>query len=340
MNTGKDFERLVHGYYSQISSALGYKAKITLDEKVVGPDGERQCDIVIEHEHLGLNYRTLIECKDYSSRIPILHVDALASKLADLKFSKGVMVSRNGFQSGATEKAKRIGIDLLSFVEAKATAHNLNMTTPFLHLVMKVSELSLVFDADPDLAPPLISLTSEPSQERNIISFLATYMRPDPRLLEGKGYKRIIPNEELTLRSVTNHEAGHYDIFDHKLLNIEAYITFKTRAYLGRLGEVSSLYIKRNLIENEDAAYIPPEAISKLDQDLAFFGDSGDVPRYLFEGGFVSYGIEVEKNMEQRGLFLLERSKEAFESRYSGLTPPKGKWVSVFASSNIYGNCD
>jgi hypothetical protein len=339
MNTGKDFERFVHGYYCQISSNLGSEAKITLDEKVVGPDGERQCDIVIEHEHLGLNYRTLIECKDYSLRIPILHVDALASKLADLKFSKGVIVSRNGFQSGASEKAKRIGIDLLSFVEANATAHNLNMDTPFLHLAMTVSELSLVFDADPDFVPPLIRLTPEPSQERNIISFLATYLRPDPRLLDGKGYKRIIPNEELTLRTVTKPEAGNFLMLDHRLLNIEAYVTFKTRAYLGRLGEVSSLYIRRNLIANEDAAYIPPEAISKLDQDLAFFGDSGDVPRYLFEGGFVSFGIEVEKNMEQRGLFVLERSKEPFEFRYSGLTPPKGKWLSVFASSDIYGNC-
>jgi hypothetical protein len=265
-----------------------------------------------------------------------LHVDALASKLADLRFSKGVIVGRNGFQSGAIEKAKRIGIDLLSFVEAKAAVHNLDVNTPFLHLAMNLSELSLVFDVAPDFNPPLLSLTAEPSMEERIMSFAAEYLKPDYRCLSGVGAKRILAHEPLTFKSETKLINGRITSTVHNLSNIHAYATFTTRAYLGKLSEVSSFYIAKNMNAGQEAAYIPPEAISKLDRNLSYFGDSGEVPRYLFEGGFVSYSIESSEQFMRRGLFEFRHSRIPFRSRYSALSEPSGKWLFVFAAEDIY----
>ena len=65
----------------------------------------------------GIEYRTIIECKDYNSPISIEKVDALKGKLDDFPGVRGIIATTIGFQKGALEKAKNNGIDLLCIRE-------------------------------------------------------------------------------------------------------------------------------------------------------------------------------------------------------------------------------
>jgi len=92
---GKDFEELVEEFYQQLLQKKKQRAVIRRNEIVIDPDGGRECDVTIEHSLGDLTFRTLIECKDHSNPVSFGLMDALASRMTDLKFNKGVMISRS-----------------------------------------------------------------------------------------------------------------------------------------------------------------------------------------------------------------------------------------------------
>lgn len=334
-NDGKRFEKLVHEYYLSIKNMLGSVGNITLNSIVEGPDGHRQCDITIEHDSLGTKYRTLIECKDHSKPIKVEVVDAFTSKLGDLKFNKGIIVSRSGFQAGAISKATRFGIDLYSFNEVSKVASGINKNMPVLHLVMDITHLDIVFDVYPDFVLPLYGLSPGFATEVDMDGFLCTYFRPDYRLLKGKGYKRIKPLMPLSMQSMTMPVEGCYLIQDHALSNIDAYASYDTVAYLGRLDDVSQYFVKKNEVDGSEELHIPPDQIARLHGELPFFADTGDVPRYLFEGGIVTYSLVLEQVLKRKGLFPLDKIRETFELNFGGLNKPSGQWVAHFKEPDL-----
>lgn len=110
-NDGKSYEAMVFWVYA----SLGRDERLTSverDVKIPGPDGLRQIDVLVKHEHAGVEYTTVIECRDHAGKLSVTHVDAFFSKLADVKASKGILVSRNGFSKTAIQKASRLGIGL------------------------------------------------------------------------------------------------------------------------------------------------------------------------------------------------------------------------------------
>lgn len=74
---------------------------------------EREFDLYWEYELAGVVYKTVIECKDYASRVSIEKIDALIGKIRDIPDLKPVFATRTGYQSGAEQKAKNNRIDLL-----------------------------------------------------------------------------------------------------------------------------------------------------------------------------------------------------------------------------------
>ncbi|WP_299475376.1 restriction endonuclease [uncultured Roseibium sp.] len=335
MNSGKEFEKSIHEYYQRLSSRFGEHAKITLDDKVSGPDGARQCDITIEHEYLGGHYRTIIECKDHQNRVPILHVDALSSKLNDLGYNKGVIVARSGFQSGAIQKAKRLGIDLFEFSNAAETETDINLSLPLLHLEMQISELSVTFDVFPDFEIPMEGLTQTFSNELNTQDFLTKYVRPTTKVLSGKGYKKIKLEDNLTMTSTTK-KPGRILITDHNIQNLEMYVTFKTTPFLGTLGDVNSFHIRKDLMTGIEAAVFLSGDFQSIAKDLSHMNEISSIPEYLFKGGFVTYFLDINEELPRRGLFQFEYSQKAFEARYAGLKKPSGKWLAVYDRKDIY----
>lgn len=93
----------------------GYRTiNVQHDVTLVGKNGQpRQFDLYWEFELGGYTYRNVIECKDYADDIPVGKVDELAGKLKSFPELKGIIATRNGFQSGAIRQAKDNGIDVI-----------------------------------------------------------------------------------------------------------------------------------------------------------------------------------------------------------------------------------
>lgn len=112
--TGKRLERLV----AAIHHAESTGAAVTWNDTIDG----RQFDVTVRFK-LGLHsYLTVIECKDYSSKVSVEKIDALVTKARDVKANKAVMVSSRGFQSGCFPVAERHGVQLLVLTETSTTS--------------------------------------------------------------------------------------------------------------------------------------------------------------------------------------------------------------------------
>ena len=103
------FEKLV----AAIHIAKSQGAEVIWNDKING----RQFDVTLRFKSGLYNYLTVIECKDYESKVPMEKVEAFITKSRDVKANKAVMVSSNGYQSGCFEVALRYGIDLLTLNE-------------------------------------------------------------------------------------------------------------------------------------------------------------------------------------------------------------------------------
>lgn len=105
----KQFERLIAAIHHSASQG----GEVKWNDVIEG----RQFDVTIRFKYGLHDYLTVIECKNYSGKVSVDKVDALATKYKDVKANKAVMVSSNGYQSGCIDVAKRHGIQLLTLNE-------------------------------------------------------------------------------------------------------------------------------------------------------------------------------------------------------------------------------
>lgn len=117
-NTGRDYERFVAKLQQAIidSEQFAQQKNIVVEINKVIKDNcgiDRQFDVYWEYELGGLVYKTVIECKDYESYIPIEKIDALIGKTRDIPDLRAVFATKKGYQSGALPKAFSHCIDLL-----------------------------------------------------------------------------------------------------------------------------------------------------------------------------------------------------------------------------------
>ena len=81
-------------------------------------DGNYQIDGIIQFEVMGVQYKTIVECKHYSSPISRDKVQILYDKIRAIGAHKGILISTSNFQSGALEYARKHGIALIQISEA------------------------------------------------------------------------------------------------------------------------------------------------------------------------------------------------------------------------------
>ncbi|RSE18176.1 restriction endonuclease [Acinetobacter johnsonii] len=119
-NTGREYEEFVQTLYKAILASeklgLGKQNNIVVEINKILTDRngvERQFDIYWEYNLGGINYQTVIECKDYSRKVSIEKIDALIGKLNDFPNIRGLFATTLGYQSGAEIKANQHNIDLL-----------------------------------------------------------------------------------------------------------------------------------------------------------------------------------------------------------------------------------
>jgi len=89
--------------------------RIETNKKLVDRNGiEREFDVYWEYELGGHIYKSVIECKDYTSPVSLEKIDALLGKVHDLpEINKLIFATKTGYQSGAQVKAEQNNIDLL-----------------------------------------------------------------------------------------------------------------------------------------------------------------------------------------------------------------------------------
>lgn len=118
MSDGKDYERFVQSLQQALldSEYLTNKKNINvqINKKIEDNCGiVREFDLYWEYELAGVTYKTVIECKDYKSRVTVEKIDALIGKIKDIPDLKPVFATKTGYQSGAITKAEKNKIELL-----------------------------------------------------------------------------------------------------------------------------------------------------------------------------------------------------------------------------------
>jgi len=117
-NDGKDYEQFVKKLQQALLDSENLirqkNIRIETNKKLTDNCGiEREFDIYWEYDLAGVTYKTVIECKDYKSRVSVEKIDALIGKTRDLPDVKAVFATKTGYQSGAKKKAEFNKIDLL-----------------------------------------------------------------------------------------------------------------------------------------------------------------------------------------------------------------------------------
>ena len=93
---------------------------ITHDVKLICHDGAYQIDLYATCTVLGTEIKVICECKRYKNRVSREKVSALHDKIRSLGAHKGILLSTNGFQSGAIQYAKEHGIALIRVYDNQA----------------------------------------------------------------------------------------------------------------------------------------------------------------------------------------------------------------------------
>ena len=151
MSLGTEYEKFVQQLYQALLDAemVGNQRNISVERNKKIKDNcgvNREFDIYWEYELAGINYKTVIECKDYSSTVSVEKIDALIGKIRDIPDLKAVFATSNGYQSGAQKKANANRIELLIVREQRDQDWVSEDGTPYIrqvhittHAIMPVS---------------------------------------------------------------------------------------------------------------------------------------------------------------------------------------------------------
>lgn len=105
--TGRELENQV----AQLFRDAGCRAQTRVD--VEGARGWDNVDVWVEFESLGIGEQWLVECKDESRPAVKDDVRALRTRVENIGASRGVLVSRRGFQKGCVDLAANTNILLI-----------------------------------------------------------------------------------------------------------------------------------------------------------------------------------------------------------------------------------
>lgn len=147
-NTGKPFEKLTQEIYQAFcdfdtSEYCFKKIQVQHDVKIQGKSGAtHQIDVFWEFNLAGVNYKTLVEVKDWKSPVEKEQILSLKAKIDDIPNSNGIFVSRTGFQEGAKIYAEHSGIQLYTLTEDA----DLNIVLNF--ITTNYEDLQVMIDAD------------------------------------------------------------------------------------------------------------------------------------------------------------------------------------------------
>jgi Restriction endonuclease len=111
MNEGIEFEEYVRDIYSMLLNLKDEGVIVSRNTTIRGKSGvDYKIDVYYEFMLAGIRHRVIIECKDWKDPVNRDMVNVLESKIRDIPGVVGLIISRNGYQSGAKQFADHHGI--------------------------------------------------------------------------------------------------------------------------------------------------------------------------------------------------------------------------------------
>jgi hypothetical protein len=115
---GNSLEKDVQRVYSYLLNVRDEGVVVANRVFMTGKSGvQHEIDVYYEFSRAGIRHRVGFECKDWAAKVSKGQVQEFESKLRDIGNITGVMVTRNGYQSGAAEFARHHDILPMLFSE-------------------------------------------------------------------------------------------------------------------------------------------------------------------------------------------------------------------------------
>jgi len=118
----KDWEK----YESQIFEKLRIdfpNSHIKKDQKLQGKFSmiKRQIDILVKGKEIGKDVTIVIDCKKFSRKVNVKHVESFIGFLEDVKAHIGVLVTNKGYSKAAVRRAENsprdVKLDIVNYVD-------------------------------------------------------------------------------------------------------------------------------------------------------------------------------------------------------------------------------
>ena len=107
MKPGASLEKDVQRVYAFLLNMRDEGVSVSNPMFMTGKSGEQhEIDVYYEFTRAGIRHRVAIECKDWATPVSKGQIQEFESKLRDIGNITGVVVARNGYQSGADGFAK------------------------------------------------------------------------------------------------------------------------------------------------------------------------------------------------------------------------------------------
>jgi restriction system protein len=114
----KDYQEEAASFFRSI----GLNA--STDAPVKGVRTSHDIDVLVKSVHAGFDITWIVECKHWKTPVSKLHVLALREIVQDIGADRGILLSEEGFQSGAVEAATLTNVQVTSLAQLTASATN------------------------------------------------------------------------------------------------------------------------------------------------------------------------------------------------------------------------
>lgn len=283
-NNGKQYENLTARVYDILLENESL-SNVEQDQKLDGPDGPRQIDVLIRSKVAGLEILTIVECRDYARPLDIGHVDGLHSKMQDVKAQKAVLVSPNGFSAMATKKANRLGFSLATLGATVGETSQLKaagLDLPI--LVTKYANINVQFEGlvnTKDIKGSPQAMMKPAVVPGGIVNGINIADAVRDEFLSGE----LPRSRECTsfnwLPSSINEPYYWGSETDDPILPLRSFeisISFTPQYYFGYVSQLSNSKIYKNLTDGSDALFFRIEDIATELDGMAMYSIYEDIP--------------------------------------------------------------
>jgi tetratricopeptide (TPR) repeat protein len=144
---GKLLEQIVAMLHK--SEGVTVETNVFLTPKSGDKSREREIDVLLTRDVAGYTAKVAIQCKNYGKPITIGQIGEFKDLIDDVGIPYGIVVSVNGYQSGAVSRAKELGIKALileGLDETRLRAEIQDAFQFFVYLLLVVEDMRISTD--------------------------------------------------------------------------------------------------------------------------------------------------------------------------------------------------